>query len=224
MATKKKRQKKLQQKSKALFVLGLTSGIGAGKSTVAGMFRALGAKVIGADRIVQRLYSKNRMLRKRIVAAFGKRAVERAQVNRRFLAQAAFPDVRRLKRLNAIVHPLVKAEIYSELKKLNKKLSNKKFFKIKKKPGVVVLDVPLLFESGMNKICDAVAVVKAPLHARAARMLKRSMPRKEFMRRLKAQMPLHEKVKLADFVIDNSGSPAATRRQARSTFRLLRNF
>jgi dephospho-CoA kinase len=184
-------------------IIGLTGGIASGKSSVLGEFKRLGAKVIDSDRLAREAVVRGRPAWRGIVRAFGKEvlfpdgSVDRARLRRRILSR---PALRR--KLEKIVHPAVVSEL-------------KKFFVRSK--GVVVADIPLLYEAGLEKAVDKTVVVWAPRAVQKRRLLKRSaLTPREAELFLKAQWPLERKKRLADEVIDNSKSRARTRAQARA--------
>ncbi|MFH1225158.1 MAG: dephospho-CoA kinase [Candidatus Diapherotrites archaeon] len=188
-----------------MIAIGITGGIACGKSTVARMFRTLGAELIDADEIVRSLYRKPAVAAK-IKKAFGSGAVSarggknagarRETVNRRFLTDLVFSDARKRGRLNAIVHPLV-------VRELKKRIA-------KSRTRVVVVDLPLLFEANLSKMFDFVIVVRAGRKPQFARLRARGLSPKEANSRILSQMPLREKVKLADFVISTEGTKKQT--------------
>lgn len=182
-------------------VIGLTSGIGAGKTTVLRMFRKLGAKTINADEIVKKLYKKKSMKQqlKKNFHTFDKKA----------LAGIVFSDKKKLENLEKIVHPLVFREIKKQLGK-------------SKKPGLAVVEVPLLFESKkFLQLVDHVIAVKAKKRQQIARLKKKGVPRKHVLQRMAFQLPLKEKLKRADFVIDNSKSLSFTKKQVEQIYGFL---
>jgi dephospho-CoA kinase len=200
-------------------IVGLTGGIGAGKSTVARMFEELGATVIDADAIVHELQAPGQPLLAEIAAAFGSEVIDPSgALDREALGAIVFRDPEARRRLNALVHPQVGAEVARRLMAAREAGA-----------ALVVLDIPLLFEgrrAGSNGAAglafDATVVVWVPEHLQVERQLQReSYGREEAMRRVRSQMPLDEKRELADHVIDNSGSLAHTERQVRSLYRHL---
>lgn len=191
------------------YILGLTGGIGTGKSTVARMFVARGAVLIDADAIVHELQAPGTPLLEEIVAHFGAEvltaegALDRAALGARVFAD---PDARAA--LGAIVHPPVRREMRRRVEDARAR-------------GVplVVLDIPLLFEgraaSDENPMgIESVALVYAPRELQVERQISRDGAiREEAVRRIDAQMSIEEKRRLADFVIDNSGSLEETEAQ-----------
>jgi dephospho-CoA kinase len=186
-----------------MFVLGLTGSVGMGKSTAAGFFAEEGVPVHDADAAVHRLYAGEAA--PLIEAAFPGTTVDGA-VDRTRLAQWVLGDPAALKRLEAIVHPLVQA-------------SERRFLEGAQARGakVVLLDIPLLFETGGEARVDAVVVVSAPPEVQRARVLERpGMTAEKLDAILAQQMPDAEKRRRADFVVDTSGSFDAARAQVRA--------
>ncbi len=183
-----------------MLVIGLTSSVACGKSTVAGFFKEFGAKVIDADAIVHRLYKEDTTLRKKLLAHFGTGILSQGDIDRKALATIVFNDRKELETLNALVHPAVLAEIKKELEGTRKQL--------------VILDVPLLVESAARNLVDQLIVVKCSPAQQMERVMHRfGLSHEEALKRVSAQLPLREKIKLADYVIDNSGSLRSTRQQ-----------
>ena len=186
-----------------MFVLGLTGSVGMGKSTAAGFFAEEGVPVHDADAAVHRLYAGEAAAL--IEAAFPGTTVDGA-VDRTRLAQRVLGDPAALKRLEAIVHPLVQA-------------SERRFLAEAEARGekVVLLDIPLLFETGGDERVDAVVVVSAPAEVQRARVLERpGMTAEKLDAILAQQMPDAEKRRRADFVVDTSRSFDAARAQVRA--------
>ena len=188
-----------------MIVIGVTGGLGMGKSTVARLFQKQGAELFDADRIVHRLLEPGTPVWKRVRSEFGPSVLEPdGRINRNRLGGIVFREPRRLKALNRIVHPAVRRSILAEMSRLKRNRPN----------GVAVLDIPLLIESGRAYRTDAVVVVTAPQRTAARRLKSRSgWSPAEMKRRSGFQMPLREKVKHADFVVRNGGSLEDTRRQ-----------
>jgi dephospho-CoA kinase len=186
-----------------MLVLGLTGSVGMGKSTTAGFFVEAGVPVHDADAVVHRLYAGEAV--PQIEAAFPGTTAG-GIVDRTLLAKRVLGDPVALKRLEAIVHPLVQA-------------SERRFLADAEARGdkVVVLDIPLLFETGGEARVDAVAVVSAPAEVQRARVLERpGMTAEKFEAILSKQMPDVEKRSRADFVVDTSQAFEATRAQIRA--------
>jgi dephospho-CoA kinase len=183
-------------------VIGLTGSVGMGKSTVAAMFEALGVPVFDADAEVRRMQGPGGTLVPPIEAAFpgttGPGGIDRAK-----LGQAVFGDPAALARLEAIVHPAVRA-------------ARREFLIEHAGEKLVVLDIPLLFEKGGADEVDTVAVVSAPPDIQRARVLARpGMTPERFAQILQLQLPDAEKRARADHLIDTGGTLAETESQVR---------
>ena len=196
-----------------MIIIGVTGSIGTGKTTVSGMFRRMGAVVIDADEISHQLIYPGKPAWKKIVSVFGKAVLRRDHfIDRKVLGRKVFSDSRLLKKLSGIIHPLVYKEIRGRIAKIKRSDPS----------GIVVVDVPLLLESGGRKQVDKVVVVAAPRDVQLSRACgKFGIGRSEVLRRIKAQMPLKEKIKAADFVIDNGGSIVSTAKQSRAIWKKL---
>lgn len=184
-------------------ILGLTGSLGSGKSTVAGMLEEMGnARVIDADAISRSVQEPDGPAYGPILKEFGPGvAGDDGRLDRKQIAELVFADPKRLERLNSIVHPIVRRE---ELRLLEEWAGE----------PLVVFMVPLLFENGLDRYTDTVAVVTVPDEVRLARLAaSRGMSREEVERRLASQMPQAEKVRRADHIIDNGGSIEETQRQ-----------
>jgi len=174
-----------------MFILGLTGSIGMGKSTTAKMFAAEGVPVYDADAAVHRLYAGEATAA--IEAAFPGSTAD-GRVDRDRLAKLVLGDPAAIKRLEAIVHPLVH-------------LARERFLQQAEQSGaaVAVLDIPLLFETGGDKRCDAVVVVSAPAEMQRLRAFERpGMSEEKLAVLLAKQVPDAEKRARADFVVDTS--------------------
>ena len=185
-----------------MFVLGLTGSLGMGKSTTAGFFAELGIPVHDADAAVHRLYQAEAV--PLIEAAFPG-TTARGQVDREKLAKRVLDDPVAVRKLEGIVHPLVRAaeeHFLAEAERKNTRLA--------------VLDIPLLFETGGDRRCDAVVVVSAPDEVQRARVFERpGMTAQKFAGITANQMPDAEKRKRADFVMDTSKGFDTARAQIR---------
>jgi dephospho-CoA kinase len=186
-----------------MFILGLTGSVGMGKSTTAGFFADAGVPVHDADAVVHRLYEGAAV--PAIEAAFPS-TTGAGKVDRNKLAARVLGDDAALKRLEAIIHPLVQE---AEVRTLTDAQARGE--------KVVVLDIPLLFETGGDRRVDAVVVVSAPADVQRARVLGRpGMTEEKFAAILAKQMPDAEKRRRADFIVDTSGSLDDARAQVRA--------
>jgi dephospho-CoA kinase len=188
-----------------MIVIGVTGGVGTGKSTVAGMFKRLGAVVLDADLIAHRLMEPKRLAWRRIVKEFGPAVLNDDEtINRRRLAEMVFKSEQFRERLEAIVHPGVMREIRRQLHQLRRTRRLK----------AVVLDVPLLIEVGAHKLVDAVVVVTAPPEVQRERVRRQhGWTEAELDARVRAQLGVSAKAALADHVVDNGNGVDATRTQ-----------
>lgn len=178
--------------------VGLTGGIGSGKSTASQHFSSLGAYVINADEEAKNLISTNETVQNELIAEFGTDIIDgTGSVNKKKLARIAFQDQDHQQRLNSVVHPY----IYN--------LIDKEFNQVLNvgKHDIFIVDGALIFESGYDVHLDYVIVVTAQLKHRMERALGReTLSREEILKRIEFQWPEKEKVNLADFVIHNDGT------------------
>jgi dephospho-CoA kinase len=194
-----------------MFVLGLTGSIGMGKTTAARMLRRMGLPLHDADRAVHRLLAEGGAAVAAVEAAFPGVSAGGA-VDRERLAAQVFEDTVALKRLEGILHPAVRRATHDFLGR-----------QARAGRPLVVLDIPLLFETGGEALCDAVIVVTAPHFAQRARVMAgRGMAPARFRAILAKQMPDREKRRRADFVVNTGLSKANTLRQLRAIVTLLR--
>lgn len=177
-------------------VLGITGGIATGKSLVTKQFKDRGFPVYDADQIVHELYNNPSVIES-ITSRFPS-VNDHGQINRKALGELVFNDILAKSDLEQIFHPLV----YETLKtKINQHLSD----------PWVVLDIPLLYESGGEALCDMVLVVYVDQKTQLKRLMDRNhLSESEAKSRIESQMPLHEKMDRADIVINNSGSVQKT--------------
>ncbi len=185
--------------------IGLTGSIACGKSQVSDYLRALGHAVVDADAISRALTAPGGAALPALRAAFGDAVFDGEALDRRALADIVFADADRRSRLNAILHPMIIAQIERELAEHDR-------------PGALVFgDVPLLYECGMAHMFDRIWVVSAPREVQIARLHARDgLTRAQAERRIDAQMPLDRKCALADAVIRSDGPIERTRAQVRA--------
>jgi dephospho-CoA kinase len=177
-------------------VIGLTGGIGTGKTTVAQILKELGIKVIHADEIGHQLFTPGSKVYLEVLSSFGPRILQPdGEINRQALGRIVFADQEKRELLNSLTHPAIKARIRTEIKEL------------KAKGKDVVLDLPLLFEAKMEEEVDEIWVVAVSLQTQLTRVMERNaLSYAEAMSRINAQLPLAEKIARADLVIWNEGS------------------
>jgi dephospho-CoA kinase len=196
----------------SLIVLGLTGSIGMGKSTAAAMLRRLGVPLFDADLVVHRLLAPSGAAVSAVSAAFPGVETEAGGIDRVLLGQRVFADPAALRRLEAILHPMVAAE---EIRFLARSRA--------RRVRLVVLDIPLLFETGAERRCDYVLVVSAPALVQRQRVMRRpGMTEIRLAAILRKQAPDHRKRQRADFVVPTGGGRGVTLRRLKAIVRLLR--
>ena len=184
-------------------VIGLTGGIGSGKSTVARMFEDLKIPVYYADDVAKKLMNESKRLRANIIRLFGKKAYGPSGLNRAYLAERVFNDKESLEALNALVHPEVEKHFQNWV--------------MKQKSTYVIQENPLLFEKNRQEEYDAVITVTAPVELRIKRVMQRDgVSRKQVEARMNNQMDEEYKVRLATYVIENKDDLKSCRRAVRA--------
>lgn len=192
-------------------VVGVLGGIGAGKSTVTKMLADLGAETVLADDLAHEALDRPAG-RAALRSWIGPAAFDGdGKVDRAALAERVFSDPRELRRLEEIVHPEVKRRIEKRVLEHRKAGGG----------GILALDVPLLLESALHRLCDALIFVEASDATRAARVAARGWRREEIERRERLQASLAEKRQVAGHVIDNSGAIEKTREQVAALYQEL---
>ena len=192
-------------------VIGLTGGIASGKSTVARTLAELGALIIDGDETAHHLMEPHQAAWEDIVQAFGREILNPDMtINRLQLGAMVFDDNGKLQELNRITHPLVLESFKTQIRQI----------KAIQPDAVVIMDVPLLYEAHMDQLCDQVWVVWVDRETQIQRLMERNhFTREEAVKRIESQMPLDEKAKLADVVIDNSRSVEETIRTVTINFK-----
>ncbi|MBI2351624.1 MAG: dephospho-CoA kinase [Deltaproteobacteria bacterium] len=183
---------------KIVLIIGVTGGFATGKSTVSGYFKEFGACVFDADKIAHDILRKGLPAYRDVVSWLGGRILAKdGSIDRKRLAQIVFRRRKDLERLNRILHPRVKERLRLRSAALCRKRPD----------AVAVWDVPLLFESGLDREVDVTVVVNAKPSLQTARGLCRSrLTENDIKLRVKFQMPMDEKIKRADYRIDNNGT------------------
>lgn len=173
-----------------MIVVGLTGGIGSGKTTVLKMFQDLGMACYISDIEAKKLMNSSKIIRRKIVEAFGEDSYSSEGLNSAYLAKIVFQNPEKLKILNAIVHP----RVYTHFKKFVKKA----------KSAYVIYESAILFENNGHANCDVVITVVAPVELRIQRIIDRDNSTKEaILNRMKNQFSDKEKMEKSDFVIEN---------------------
>jgi dephospho-CoA kinase len=192
-------------------IIGLTGGIGSGKSTVSGMLRELGAAVVDADEAARAVVEPGQPALAEIEAEFGDGVVGAdGRLDRQAVAARVFADDAARTRLQQITWPRVQAWSAARLGEAADAGA-----------AIAILDTPLLFEAGLNGGLEATIVVWVPVEVQVRRAVERGMHESDVRARIAAQMPLDEKRDRATHVIDNSGSREATRAQVNATWARL---
>jgi dephospho-CoA kinase len=176
-------------------ILGLTGGIAAGKTKSASFFKSCGAYIADADCISREFAQKGSPELKKILRIFGKDfLLSDGTLNRKKLGELVFSDDNARTKLEKILMPKIINRI-------------KEIISERKTERLLVIDAPLLFETNLNKLCDKTAVVSANAGTQIKRLQKRdNLTVEQIKQRISSQMPLKEKLKLADFIIDNNGT------------------
>jgi dephospho-CoA kinase len=175
--------------------IGLTGGIGSGKTTIAQIFEVLGIPVYYADTAAKDLMNRDPELRNRIISAFGPEVYKEGSVDRAYLGELVFGDPEKLARLNAIVHPATLLDAAGWMQN--------------QKTPYVIKEAALIYEAGLEKFLDYIICVTAPESLRLERVMNRDrVPAEKVLQRMQQQMDEKEKVSRCDFVIINDGKQA----------------
>lgn len=170
--------------------IGITGGIGSGKSTVCKVFESLGVPVFYADDAAKRMMDSNAQLREQIIQLFGPQAYDENQLNRKYISEVVFGNSDLLARLNEIVHPAT--------------VAHGKIWMGKQSNPYVLKEAALLFETGSNKDLDFIIGVSSPTALRLSRAMSRgNASKKDIEARMNRQMKEEEKMSLCDFIIVN---------------------
>ncbi len=190
-------------------VIGVTGSFGSGKSTVAGMFGRRGALVFDADKAVHELLKGPGPAVRAVVKIFGPQICSSGGIDRVKLARLVFNDRTKLKALTDILHPFARRQALMFIRREDRR-------------RMLVMDVPLLIESGWDKLVDVVVVVKAAQKEQLERLFKRSgTGRAQALKRIRMQMSLRTKIKFADYVVDNNGTLSDTNIQVQAIIKEL---
>jgi dephospho-CoA kinase len=194
--------------------IGLTGGIGSGKTTAAKRFLALGARVYHADEISRRALDPGAVCYDRVVSAFGQEILrEDGTIDRKRLGQIVFADAEKLQLLNGIIHPYVIDELFARAEQDLADEEN----------GIAIFEVPLLFESGLHEKMDHNIVVSSTEENRIQRVMERdNLTREQVLSRIHAQMPEEEKLLMADSILFNDGSADDLHRQVDALYEMLK--
>jgi len=193
--------------------IGLTGGIGSGKSSASTLLNEWGAYIFDADTVAQDILAKNTTAQSEIIAEFGTDVLGADEkIDKKKLSRIAFQDEDHQLRLNTIVHPYVFREIDSDYDRILRK----------GKYDVFIVDAALIYESGANTHMDYIIVVTSHLKLRTERVLSLGkLSRDEFFKRMELQWPDETKVHMADFVIHNNGTPKDLEKETKIVFKKL---
>jgi dephospho-CoA kinase len=196
----------------AIRVIGLTGGIATGKSSVSSILRELGADLIDADQLAREVVEPNAPAYPALLSRFPEAFDSAGRLDRAKLAERVFRNPAERAALNAITHPHIHQRFLEQLQEL-----------ARRGVDLVVYDVPLLIENGLQTQMDGVILVTAPVPLQLQRLMARNgLSLEQAEARLSSQMPISEKLRHATWVIDNSGDSANTREQVRKLWRSLR--
>jgi dephospho-CoA kinase len=194
-------------------IFGLTGGIASGKSSVAGYFQDLGARTIDADRLGHSLIQPSLPAYQEIVALFGKEILDASgAIDRTRLGAVVFRDPKRLRELNAILHPRI-------LEKSNEMAAE---FLAQNPGSLVIVEAALIYEARFEDRFSKIIVTWCRPEQQLQRLLAKGLTREDAERRIAAQMPMEEKRQRADYVVDCSGSKEDARRQVEALFPQLK--
>jgi len=197
--------------ARRFLLVGLTGGIATGKSTVSEILARLGAVLVDADQLAREVVAPGEPALAEVVREFGEVRRPDGALDRKKLAAIVFADPSRRQRLEAILHPAIRARFDARLDALTREGFE----------GIVVFDAPVMIESGGEKNMDRLIVVVTDEATQRARLVARDADAADGERRIASQMPLAEKAKLADYVIDNTGDRAATEARTREVHAAL---
>ena len=196
-----------------MFVVGLTGGIASGKSVVSNMLRDLGAGIIDADEISREVMIPHTKCWEEVIASYGSELLlEDLTIDRKKLAISVFKDSKKIKKLNRIVHPYIMQRIEEMIDEIRDKDPQ----------ALVIVDAALLVETGVYKHYDKLIVVYVSKETQLKRLIIRdAMSQEEAESRIELQSPLTEKLKVADYIIENEGSLSKTREEVEKVYKAL---
>jgi len=170
-------------------IVGLTGGMGSGKTSVLNLFKKKNINCFNSDFIAKNLMDND--LKEEIKTLFGSDIYEKGKLNRKKISKIVFNDIKKLNKLNSIVHPAVRKNF-------------RDFIKNNEKDKFIVYETALLFETGFNRECDTIILIISPFKKRIERIMKRDgLLKSEIIRRIDHQLPDKKKVDLSDYIIEN---------------------
>ena len=193
--------------------IGLTGGIGSGKSSVGKLFEEWGAYIFDADSIAKKILTTNEIAQNEIISEFGTDVIDKnGKIEKTKLARIAFQDDIHQLKLNTIIHPFVFKEIDKTFDKI----------KINNTNTIFIVDAALIYESGADTHMDYVIVVTSQLRIRIERVMNRGgLTREEFLKRVDLQWTEEDKINMADYVINNNGNEQELAKEAKSIYNLI---
>tara|TARA_R110002050_G_scaffold25378_8_gene67746 strand:+ start:2831 stop:3418 length:588 start_codon:yes stop_codon:yes gene_type:complete len=192
-----------------MMIVGLTGGIGSGKSTVGSMFQKLGVPIYNSDVEAKNLMTRSKKIKKDIEALLGKGSYLNGELNKEYIAKKVFRDKDLLQALNNIVHPAVRRHFKSWCKRQN--------------APYVIQEAAIIFENGTNDFYDKIILVTSPREIRIQRVVDRDgVTAEAVMERIENQWPDRDKEKLSDFIIENTGLEATQRQVSQIHHKLLK--
>lgn len=193
--------------------VGLTGGIGSGKSTVSAIFQRLGAHIFDADSVAKDILENNETAQNEIIAEFGTDVLgPNEKIEKHKLARIAFQDENHQLRLNTIIHPYIFNVIYKEFDEIS----------LKNKYDIFAIDAALIYESGLDTHLDYIVVITSHLKLRTERVMTRGqLSREEFLKRRELQWSDEDKIHMADFVIHNNGTANELEEETKKIYNLL---
>ena len=191
-------------------VIGVTGGIGSGQSTVCEVFKKLGCKIVNVDEKAKQVIKKNKTVQNEIKKEFGSKVFFRdGTLNRKLLASIAFEDENKTQLLNKIVHPRMVADVVEEMESA----------RFSGRYPLIIVDAALIYEISIEKLFEHVIVVFSNQNQRVKRVMQRdNVKKEEVIARMDRQIPLAEKQKWADYVIDNRGEIVDLEKQVQKVF------
>ena len=190
--------------------IGLTGGIGSGKSAVSTYFKKLGAFIFDADTVAKKILSNNNTAQNEIIAEFGTDVINvNGSIDKKKLSRIAFRNDDNQLKLNTIIHPYVFKEIDLSFQSILKKQNH----------DVFIVDAALIYESGADAHMDYVIVVTSNLKLRTERVMNRgNISREDFLKRIDLQWPENDKVEMADYIIHNNGTKKELEEEAKKVY------
>jgi dephospho-CoA kinase len=192
-----------------MLVVGLTGGIGSGKSLAAQFFAELGALVIDADQLARDAIERGSDGFDELIATFGDSILSNGLVDRRALGELVFRDAEAKKKLEGIIHPIVRREFEEAVQSLEQ-------------DQILIYEIPLLFETKAMERFDYIVTVESDMQLRKERLLKKGLRNSEVESRIAAQASREERVSIADQVFENNGSEDELLRSVENLWELLK--